>query len=153
MSSLISLLVLLCAIGFCAVCWRKSSILRVLAISLFLAGSGALWAPTAAAQDAVYFRFPVCPADTLLVIDAGELTDPYTRSTVYGDLVFSHFVELVYVGGGIDNAGGPQVRQYVDVSYENPLRTLRRGNRIERTGTCSGDNGLYVFSTIVISGP
>lgn len=123
--------------------------LRQTIFGLVLASSSIFLMPNAVAQDTIYILSPSCP-ETLLVTDVGEESNPITVSTVsYGQLVFSHFAEMVHFMTGPDM----QDKLYVRVSYENPLRTLKRGNRLERTGGCYSAIGYYVFAVAVITGP
>ena len=127
---------------------RIISALRRAISGLVFASGSVFLIPNALAQDTVYIHSMACP-DTILVTDVGELASPFNRVTPYGELLFSHFAEMVHFLSGPDM----QTKLYVDVSYANPLRTLKRGNRLERTGGCLSSNGYYLFSAAVITGP
>ena len=121
---------------------------RRLYLSLAFAITAILVPPSASAEDNIYMLAPTCP-ESILVTDTGELTDPFTRSTYFGPVTFSHFVEVVLTGS---EWGGEQRKLYVRVGYDNPLRTLKRGNRLER-GNCFSSVGEYIFPVTLITGP
>lgn len=103
--------------------------------------------PSAQAQDAVTLSFlhNFVGVDTMMVVkDYTEFTVPEPGQC--GPWI--GVVEVIVTGGSY--AGQTPAVDYVLVRFENPLRTLKRGDRLIVTSSAPIDcNGRYIFDTVV----
>lgn len=130
-----------------------SSRLRMSVISSLLVASGALWSSTAAAQDQVFLYSAdggagggVPSGATLVVTDYIGLTTTLNQCT---GLTWVAMTEVLIAGADVLPEWRGLGRLSMFVGVENPLRTLKRGDRLQLVSATSC-NGQYVWHAVVM---